>query len=181
MQMQDKEEEAIVLDFLPSGYPLEGIHFPIVQALGPKHLVLLELVPRRGVMLQPKEKVYIGPGKRDKIYYIKGRLKPEKLTEAAKIQLEEIIKEIVNNNEARFVEFFNKAEAINKRMHQLELLPGFGKKHMEAIIKAREEKPFASFDEIRQRVKGLPDPKKAVEKRIMQELTEKVKHKVFTA
>ena len=70
----EKEEYAIVLDYLPYGYPLEGKMMPIAQAIGMKNLTLLQLVPRRGVSLQVKEKVYIGDGKRDKVYYIFGRL-----------------------------------------------------------------------------------------------------------
>ena len=36
---------------------------------------------------------------------------------------------------------------MNKRLHQIELLPGFGKKHMQEIIKQRQEKEFESFEE----------------------------------
>jgi len=126
-----------------------------------------------------KEEVYIGDGKRDKVLFIKGRLPREKLTETAKIQLNEFIEKTVNENEPRFVEFFNKAQAMNTRLHQLELLPGFGKKHTDAILKAREEKPFESFEDIKQRVHNIPDPKKAVEKRIMEELTEIQRQNLF--
>ena len=76
----EKEENAIVLEYLPNGYPLERKMMPIVQAIGETNLVLLELVPRRGIDLLAGEKVYIGEGKRDKIYYISGRLLKEKLT-----------------------------------------------------------------------------------------------------
>jgi putative nucleotide binding protein len=103
----EKEEQAIILEFLPNGYPLEGKMMPIAQAIGEKNLILLELVPRRGVSLEVGEKVYIGEAKRDKIYYILGRLKREKLTEHAKEQLQEFIEKIVKEQETRFVEFFN--------------------------------------------------------------------------
>jgi predicted nucleic acid-binding OB-fold protein len=42
------------------------------------------------------------------------------------------------------VEFFNNAQAINTRLHQLELLPGFGKKHTKEVLDARKEKAFES-------------------------------------
>ena len=87
--MTEKEEHAIILDFLPYGYPMTGKMAPIAQAIGEKNLILLELAPRRGIILQPKEKVYIGQEKRDKIYYIVGRLSKDKLTETAKAQLAE--------------------------------------------------------------------------------------------
>lgn len=174
-----KEENAIVLEYLPNGYPLEGKMMPIAQAIGEENLTLLELVPRRGVSLEIGEKVYIGEGKREKIYYILGRLHREKLTEAAKNQLEEFISRIVKEKEKEFINFFNKAEAINKRIHQIELLPGFGKKHMQDIIKQREEKDFESFEEMKERIQNLPDPEKAIEKRIIKEIVEFERNNLF--
>lgn len=175
----EKEEHAIILDYLPYGYPLEGKTMPVAQAIGVKNFSLLQLVPRRGISLELKEKVYIGEGKREKIYYILGRLPREKLTETAKIQIQDLIKEILKTREKEFVEFFNKAMAINTRLHQLELLPGFGKKHMQEIMATREKKVFESFEDIRKRIPNLPDPKKAVEKRIIQELTQIERHNLF--
>jgi len=175
----EKEEHAIVLDYLPYGYPLEGKMMPVAQAIGLNNFTLLQLVPRRGIKLELKEKVYIGEGKRDKIYYILGRLPREKLTETAKLQLQEFISQVIAEQEKRFVDFFNKAEPVNTRLHQLELLPGFGKKHMQEILKAREEKDFSSFEEIKQRIPSLPDPKKAIEKRLIEELTQVERHNLF--
>jgi len=175
----NKEEHAIVLEYLPNGYPLEGKMMPIVQAIGEINFTLLELVPRRGVSFEIGEKVYIGEGKRPKIYYILGKLNTEKLTESAKSQLQEFIKKVVKENEQKFVEFFNKADAINKRIHQIELLPGLGKKHMQEILKQRKEKQFESFEDMKKRIQNLPDPEKTVEKRIFQELTGLERYNLF--
>ena len=175
----EKEEHAIVLDYLPYGYPLEGKMVPIVQAIGLNNFVLLQLVPRKGIKLELKEKVYIGEGKRDKVYYILGRLPRDKLTETAKLQLQEFISGVVKEQEKRFADFFNTAEAINTRLHQLELLPGFGKKHMEEVLKERKEKPFESFEDIKTRIPSLPDPKKAIEKRLIEELTQVERQNIF--
>ncbi len=175
----EKEEYAIVLDYLPNGYPLEKKMIPVVQAIGEKDLTLLELVPRRGTNFEIGERVYIGEGKRDKVYYILGRLSPEKVSESAKTQLEEFIKKIVKERESEFVTFFNKSEAINKRVHQLEFLPGLGKKHMQDILKQREEKPFESFEDIRKRIPNLPDPQKSVERRIFKELVDRERYNLF--
>ncbi len=174
-----KEEHAIILEYLPNGYPLESKMMPIAQAIGEANLTLLELVPRRGESLEIGEKVYIGEGKRDKIYYILGRLQREKLTEAAKNQLQEFIKKVIKEKEQEFVDFFNKADAINKRVHQIELLPGLGKKHMQEILKQRKEKEFKDFEDMKKRVQNLPDPEKAVEKRILQELTSLERYNLF--
>ncbi len=175
----EKEENAIILDYLPNGYPLERKMMPIAQAIGKRNLILLELVPRRGISLDVGEEVYIGEGKRDKIYYILGRLHREKLTESAKNQLQEFIEKIVKEREKEFIEFFNKSEAINKRLHQIELLPGFGKRHMQEILKQRKEKDFVSFEDMKNRIQNLPDPEKAIQKRILTELINIERHNLF--
>ncbi len=178
-----KEEKAIVLDFLPHGYPFDErpmhLKTAIAQAIGADHFVLLELVPKKGVHLQPYEEVYIGEGKRDKVHHIMGKLTLDKLTQTAKKEVEYIVKDMVNKKEERFIEFFNQARPLSTRMHQLELLPGLGKKHMWEIIAARKEKPFENFADLKKRVKLMPNPEKAVIKRIMKELSGKEKHHIF--
>jgi putative nucleotide binding protein len=179
MMKMEKEETAVILDYLPNGYPLEKKMMPVAQAIGEKNLTLLELAPRRGISLDAGEEVYIGEGKRDKIYYILGRLHKEKLTESAKNQLQDFISKVVKDREKEFVDFFNKSEAVNKRLHQIELLPGFGKKHMQEILKQREEKTFESFADMKERVQNLPDPEKAIQKRILGELINVERHNLF--
>ena len=178
-----KEEYAIILDFLPHGYPFDTrpMHkkSPIAQAIGKNHFILLELVPKKGVSLQPNDTVYMGEGKRDKIHHIIGKIPLEKLTQTAKGELDFVIKELVKKNEKRFVNFFNNAAPINMRRHQLELLPGIGKKHMWQIIEERETKPFESFEDIKSRVKLLPDPEKSIIKRILKELNNEDKYKLL--
>ena len=181
--MTSKEEYAIILDFLPNGYPFDKrpIHVKtsIAQALGKTNLVLLELVPKKDFFLQPHEEVYIGEGKRDKIHHISGRIQVTKLTETAKSELNFIIGEMVNKEEKRFVNFFNTAGPINMRMHQLELLPGIGKRHMLSILEARDERQFENFEDIKKRVPLLPDPEKAIIRRILLELEGNEKHHLF--
>ncbi len=175
----EKEETAIILDYLPHGYFGQEKRLPVAQAIGTLHFTLLQLVPKKGVSLQLKEEVYIGSGKRDHISYILGRLPGDKLTETAKINLQEFVKKAVETQESKFVEFFNKADPINTRVHQLELLPGFGKRHMASILKERGEKPFESFKEMHERIKSLPDVRKAIERRILDELEKDEKYRLF--
>jgi putative nucleotide binding protein len=177
--MKEKEEFALILDYLPYGYPMGRRMSPVAQAIGVKTYALLELIPRRGVSLVPKEKVYIGSEKRDKIYYIAGRLTSDKITETAKIQLREFIENAVAEQEKKFIDFFNSAQAINTRLHQIELLPGFGKKHTQEILDARKEKLFESFEDLKNRVSGIPDPKRAVEKRLIEEISGKERFNLF--
>jgi len=181
--METKEETAIILDFLPNGYPFDPRPMfrktPIAQAIGKDHFSLLELVPKKDIFLQPLEEVYIGEGKRDKIHHIVGKITSEKLTTTAGAELPHVVEEAVNRNEKRFVEFFNKAQPLTTRMHQLELIPGLGKKHMWEILEKRDEKPFESFHDMKTRVNLMPDPKTAVIKRILLELSGKEKHLLF--
>lgn len=178
-----KEEETVILDFLPNGYPFDErpmyMKTPIAQAIGKQRFVLLELVPKKGIHLQPYEEVYIGEGKREKIHHIIGRLSPEKLTQTAKSELQLVIKEIVEKDEKRFIDFFNSSQPLSTRMHQLELLPGLGKKHMWEILDARKEKEFENFKDIKKRVKLMPDPEKAIVKRILKEINGAEKHRIF--
>lgn len=180
---KDREENVVVLDFLPHGYPFDQRPShrknPIAQAIGKNNFTLLELVPKKDIFLQPLEEVYIGGGKREKIHHIKGRLDYDKLTSTAKAELEPVVKELVEKNEERFVEFFNKSQPLTTRMHQLELLPGVGKKHMWEVIEARKGEPFKSFDDIKKRVKLIPNPERIIIKRIIKEVKGSEKHRIF--
>lgn len=178
-----KEEIVIVLDYLPNGYPFENrpshLKTAIVQAIGKTRFALLELVPKKEVVLQPLEEIYIGEGKREKIHHISGRLAFSKLTRTARAELDFVLKDLITKNEAHFVGFFNKAQPLSTRMHSLELLPGVGKKRMWEIITARKAKPFESFKDIRERVKLMPDLQKVILQRILEELQKKDKHAFF--
>lgn len=179
-----KEEHAIILDYLPNGYPLDTrpVHkkTAIAQAIGKEHFVLLELVPKKGISLQTNQEVYLGEGKREEIHHILGRIPLSKLTQTARAELEIVLDKLIDVHEKKFVDFFSTASPINARRHYLELIPGIGKKHMWEIIEARKEKPFESFEDIKERVKLLPDPKHAVLKRILMEIDNEDKHKIFT-
>lgn len=183
MNPVSKEEYVVVLDFLPNGYPFDSRPSfrkgPLAQALSKVNFTLLEITPKQGITLQPTEEVYIGEGKRDKVHHVIGRISAERLTQTARGELEHVVKKIVMENPSRFLEFFNKAGPISTRMHQIELLPGIGKKHMWQILEARDEKIFTSFEEIKERLSLLPDPLRAVIKRIIMEINGEDKYRIF--
>jgi len=179
--MPAKDDYAIVLDFLHSGRPGDRKAEPIAQAVGEKYLNLLELAIKDGVALKSGDRVYIGADKRDQVQYIRSRIDYRDLTNFAKGNMEDVLTALIGTDEARFVDFFNKAGPVTTRMHSLELLPGVGKKHMWEIIKVRRERPFDSFDDLRKRVTMLPDPKKIVVKRIIEELENKDGHRLFVS
>jgi putative nucleotide binding protein len=176
-----KEENCIVLDFLPHGYPDRRHAEPVAQAIGTSFFTLLEIIPREGVDLNQGDTVYIGEGKREQIRFIKGQIEFKDLTNMAQSFINEAVEEIVINNEEKFMLFFNTSGAITPRMHKFQLLPGIGSKHMMAILAERSKKKFESFDDIEKRVKLFPNPQKTVIRRILEELKENEKYSLFVA
>ena len=176
-----KDENVIVLDFLSQGHAT-GRGEPIAQVIGEKYFSLLEIIIRKDAAVKSGDKLYIGQDKRDKVDHIKRRITTMDLTTFARSELPFVVEKMVQENEPKFVEFFNKSAPLSTRMHQLELLPGFGKKHMWDIINERKKGPFTSFDNLKERVKLLPDPRQAIIKRILEELeNENERYRLFVA
>lgn len=174
-----KDDFAIILDFFPHGKPGDRKAEPVAQSIGEKLFTLLEIVIKEGKEGKVGDRVYIGEGKWDVVKYIRGRIKYNMLTNFAKGELEGVIQNLVKRDEARFVDFFNKAMPLTTRSHTLELLPGIGKKHLWQILSQRKAEPFKSFEDLQKRVEMLPDPKKMIVKRIISELEEKDRHRLF--
>ncbi len=178
--MFQREEYAIVLDFLPHGKAGEAAREPVAQLIGENKFTLLEAIPKPDVKLEVGERVYIGRGVRDKIGRIRGRINFSDLTSAAQNEAKRAIKQLIKEREAFFVDFFNKAGPINIRAHTLEHIPSVGKKHLQAILDARKQKPFESFKDIQTRVPHLQKIDELLLERILHELTGHAKHYLFT-
>lgn len=178
------DEYAIVLDYMPTGNPVDKHPShrvrAIAQAIGSRYFTLLEFYPRKDADLQIGEEVYIGlRGVRDKVEFVfNERLTYADLTSVARTNLPETVRRIVIKNEKVFVEFFNRAEPITIRLHAFELLPGIGKKSMWLVLSERKKKPFSSFKDIQNRVK-INDPVKVIVDRILLELRGNEKYYVF--
>ena len=177
------EEYAYVLDFLRNGKldvkRQAYTHEPVIQAVGEEFFTLLELTPKKDVTVNTHERVFIGVGNRDKIDHVKKRIDYEELTTTAKMELPVAVEKIVDKRELDFINFFNEARPLTNRMHQLELLPGIGKKLMWEIIEERKKKPFDNFNDLVTRVR-ISDPKKMIVKRILNELEKQDKYQIFT-
>jgi len=172
------EDNALVLDYLPKGKANSFKSEPIAQLMGTEFFTLLEVVPK--AELKIGETVYVGKEERDKIEFIKRRVPYRELTSTAVSELEKGVEKVVKENEAKYLEFFNEAGSITIKRHQLELLPGFGKKHMQDILSERQQKPFESFEDIAKRVKLVPNPEHSIVKRVLDELQEEdLKHYLF--
>ncbi len=180
MYEEKKEEYAIVLDFMSTGKSFSTRAEPIAQVIGEDFFTLLEAVPKEGTSISIGERVYIGKENRDKISLIKARIPFSQLTETAKSSLPDALTRIIREHEKRFSDFFNDAGPLNIREHSLELLPGIGKKNLNAIIVARKQKRFENFADISSRISFIQDPAKMISRRVMAELEGTERFYLFT-
>ena len=185
MRAEKKENQALAIDVLQHGYADDPRPIikrePVVLAVGVDQFKLLEIIPKISD-IQMHELLYIGDGERPKVERVKRRLKYNELTATAKLELPYAIEQIVNQNEERFVEFFNKSVPISLKLHMLHLLPGVGKKILTEVLDARHRQPFTSFEDIRTRIKALPRPERMIVDRILEELMDQdVKYHLFTS
>lgn len=174
------EDYAWVIEYLPLGHAAAIKREPMVQLLGTKFFTLLEasLTPNSTTVIG--QKVCVGKEGREEVAHIKGRITYENLTHGAKEFLPTMLKKAVQEREQDFVGFVNRAKPISIRVHMLDLLPGIGKKNMEAILREREEKPFESLEDLHKRVSTLADPVGIFVHRILSELEGKEKYYLFT-
>jgi putative nucleotide binding protein len=174
------EDYAWVIEYLSAGRADEIKKEPMVQLLGTRFFTLLEATVVPSATIVMGQKVYVGKEGRTEVSHIKGRINYNDLTNGAREFLPAMIKKAVAEREVDFVNFINHSRPISIRVHTLDLLPGIGKKNMEAILKERETKPFESFADIHRRVPSLADPTGIFTQRILSELEGKEKYFLFT-
>ncbi len=178
------EEAVYVLDILPTGNPMDRLpthlRVPIVIGIGNKFFSLLEVeIKRKNPDFKLQQKLSLEKTEESPLKAVKRRIKFEELSPTAKNLLESTIEHVIRDDEHRFVEFFNNARPITTRKHQLQLLPGVGKKILWDFINAHKQKAFESFQDIQTRVNVTPIP--ILAKRIIEELeTLDEKYRLFT-
>ena len=174
------EDYAWVIEYLPSGRAEDMRKEPLAQLVGHQFFTLLEasLKPHASVVVGTK--IFVGKGDREEVDRIKRRIGYNDLTNGAQELLPTIVKRIVDEREDLFVNFLNKAAPISMRVHQLDLLPGIGKRNMEEILKEREKSPFESFADMKARVSTVSDPAGVFVNRIISELEGKERYFLFT-
>ncbi len=173
------EDYGYVLDFLPTGKSNDRYKEPVAQIIGTKFFKLLEVTIKPDHIVRLEQKVNIGKTNRVEVDRIKTRMPVSELSNTSRAELTPVLKKIVMERELDFVSFFNKCGSISIRLHQLELLPGIGKKHLEEILSERENLPFVSFEDIKTRVPLLTDPASIIVQRINNEITGIEKHYLF--
>jgi putative nucleotide binding protein len=168
------ENFAYILDFLPNGRQTErGFHRePLAIGIGETELKLLEIVPKPRVELLVGQRVALvaSPDVVPPVDHVRRRLMYGELTATARSELPGVLERIVLGDAPKFLRFFNDAPAVSRRFHLLELLPGIGKKTMQAIVDERRRAPFASFQELGERA-HLKNPERLLVGRIEAELS----------
>jgi len=179
----DEATHAVVLDYLPHGrsddnrpqYQKEAVAYALTE----DSFDLLELTLTDEADINIVDRVAVEPPDDAQIDTLR-EVDYDELTSSAVSELEYAIEAIIDADERRFVDFYNEAQPITLRLHQLNLLPGIGKKLRNKIIDTRKRGPFESFEELSDRVGGLHRPKEVLIERIQEELRDDdLKYKIF--
>jgi putative nucleotide binding protein len=175
---------AVVIDYLPHGRADDDRpryeKSPVAYALGETDFQLFELAIAEAADVSIGDRVVVAPAEaREDVAGIR-TVEYGDLPNGARAELEYVVEEIVVANERRFVDFYNDAQPITLRLHQLNLLPGIGKKLRNNVLDQRKRGPFESFEELEERVSGLHRPKEVLVERIIEELKDDdLKYRVF--
>ncbi|MFW5949591.1 MAG: DUF655 domain-containing protein [Halolamina sp.] len=177
-------EHAVVLDYLPYGRPDDDrpqhqkpeIAYAVAEATF--HLFELTLVDGGDVSIG--DRIVVAPDADHDVVQRYREIGYDDLSRGAEQELEYVIEEIVDRHPQRFLDYFNEAQPLTLRLHQLNVLPGIGDKLRDDILDSRKrEGPFESFEDLESRVSGLHDAKGTVVDRIVEELTADVKYRAF--
>ena len=178
-------EYAVVLDYMPHGHPDDDRpgyqKSPVAQAVGETRFRLYEATVAEDADVGIGDRIVVQPdadSPADRLRVISY----SDLTRGGEGELEYAVEAVVDRHETRFVDFYNDAGPITLRLHQLNLLPGIGKKLRNNVLEARDRSgPYESFDDMVDRVSGLHDPKGVLVDRILEEIREAdLKYRCFT-
>ena len=175
---------AVVLDYLAHGLSDDGRpqyeKSPAGYALSIDDFQLYQVAFDEEERLTIGSEVVVEPREEREIVTRAHPVEYEELSSGAQSELEYVVADIVEEDEERFVDFYNDAQPITLRLHQLNLLPGIGKKLRNGILDERKRKPFESFEELSERVSGLHDPDEILVERILEELRDDdLKYRTF--
>ncbi|MBP1922992.1 putative nucleotide binding protein [Halorubrum alkaliphilum] len=161
---------AVLLDVLPNGRPDDDRpayqKSPIAYGLGAPSFRLYEVTLDDDADVSVTDRVRLDGTAVSRYRAVEF----DDLTRNAAAEIEYAVEAIVDADEQRFVDFYNEAGPITLRLHQLNLLPGVGKKLRNNVLDERKRGPFETFEEISDRVSGLHRPREVVVERIVEEI-----------
>jgi putative nucleotide binding protein len=150
-----------------------------IQGIGTDHFTLLEGTLHDDTTVAPGERVALTDDEQGPHAAVTQRLTYETLSQDAQDRLKATVESIIVANEQRFIDYYNDAQSISLRRHQLDLLPGIAESRRNAIIRQRERQPFADFDDLAARIERLRDPHASLAERVLTELQDDVKYTLF--
>jgi putative nucleotide binding protein len=150
-----------------------------IQGVGTDHFTLLECALHDETTVAPGNRVALTDDEQGPYASVTQRLTYETLSQDAQDRLEATVESIIIANEQRFIDYYNDAQPISLRRHQLDLLPGIAESRRNAIIRQRERQPFADFDDLVARIEQLRDPHASLAERVLTELQDDVKYTLF--
>ena len=151
----DDEEpvRAVVLDVLPRGRPEDDRpqyqKSPVALALGVADFGLYEMALGDDTDITIGDTVTVAPAeaRHDGLADV-AEIDYDDLSSGARSELEYAVEELVEADEDRFVDFYNEAQPVTLRMHQLDLLPGIGDTLRNGILDERDRRPFQDFADV---------------------------------
>jgi putative nucleotide binding protein len=179
-----EQRRAVVLDVLPHGRADDDRRqykkSPLAYELDETEVRLAELRLGADADISIGDRVVIEPSDDREAVEAVEDVEYGELSNTAVNEVEYVIDEILTDQESRFVDFYNDAQPITIRLHQLNLLPGIGKKLRNNVLDERKRGPFESFEDLEDRISGLHRPKEILAERILSELRDDdLKYKVF--
>jgi putative nucleotide binding protein len=164
-------------DYLTESHSNFRKEYPVYYIVGSSFYSLLKLYLKKPVNLAVGDLIDLDENK-NAFQRIK-RITIDQILKGAEYILEEMLIKLVKESElSKFVKFFNEAKPITVKLHQFTLLPGIGQKRMWTLLDARKMKVFESYKDIEERA-GF-DPVPIIVKRIIEELSGKERHNLFT-
>jgi len=175
------EATGVVLDFLPHGRTSDDRpqyeKDPLGFVLDYDDFTLYEFIAESDANVSIGDRIDVAS---DEFVTRYSEIEYDELPGGAQSELAYVIEDIVEEQQQRFVDFYNDAQPITLRLHQLNLLPGIGKKLRNNILDERKRQPFESFEDLESRIGGLHNPKEVLVDRVMEELREDdLKYRIF--
>ena len=177
MGNSDHETHLAVLTVLPPETTDETDHR--IHGIGTDRFTLLEGTLTEDATVVPGDRVALTDDEQGPHAAVTQRLTYETLSQDAQDRLKATVESIITANEQRFVEYYNDAQPISLRRHQLDLLPGIAESRRETILRQRKRRPFADFDDLAARIEQLREPHTILAERVLTELQDEVKYTLF--
>ena len=176
----DHGPSVVLLDVLPTGRPDDERpnyqKSPVAYGLGVDSFLLYELALSEDADVSVSDRLALDADAVSRYREVEF----DDLTRNAAAEVEYAVADVVESQERRFVDFYNEAQPITLRLHQLNLLPGIGKKLRNNVLDERKRGPFESFEELSERVSGLHRPREVIADRIVEEIREEdLKYRAF--